>query len=516
MLPFETQKIALDGVPDSVRVAVTFGGTDQRASFVPSSSVTLPRVPVKRVNAECRGWDANRLGSSIELRGKNKREVTRTSSAGWACQVVDTEFALVGDRASYPVRSLSFRIVNNGSSHLYLGLMSTSISAYTRCNFLTSSVHDVDGVWTVNASGDTTGRLESGTHSSFSLPTGTLVEFDLDLARSCCTVRVNKQQVCTFVRLPRSVIPFVQFGGSDQVVALEQPTTQVLLCCQRGVGRPLVALAHASHAEDHRLPLMQSEGANLNWETLTPAAAVPALYRQPPMFVALQRGRLPAPTRFASPAELASAGATTQLRMDSSFLVASHTGKAMQRFACRANAPAAIIPRPRELASALPQVSYYEVTLQDLPVCDPPPTVSMGLALSSMPLSKTHVGWTLASFAYHSIDGVSSRGSRSAEQREASFGPTFKHGDTVGCGIVTATNDVFFTKNGTLLGVAFPGAEVPSLAHCRVVAALTACAHRVFVPTGGCRCAPSPQGAGDNLPVPNRRSERACQAAHQL
>jgi hypothetical protein len=43
-----------------------------------------------------------------------------------------------------------------------------------------------------------------------------------------------------------------------------------------------------------------------------------------------------------------------------------------------------------------------------------------------------------------------------------SFGPRFTTGDVIGCGYNNITKEIFFTKNGCLVGVAFENVSLPS------------------------------------------------------
>ncbi|KAI3990893.1 hypothetical protein MKX01_026077 [Papaver californicum] len=72
-------------------------------------------------------------------------------------------------------------------------------------------------------------------------------------------------------------------------------------------------------------------------------------------------------------------------------------------------------------------------------------------------------GWEANSFGYHGDDGLLYRGHGKGE----SFGPTFTAGDTVGGGINYASQELFFTKNGELIGTVYKdvkGALYPTVA----------------------------------------------------
>lgn len=60
-------------------------------------------------------------------------------------------------------------------------------------------------------------------------------------------------------------------------------------------------------------------------------------------------------------------------------------------------------------------------------------------------------GWEQNSYGYHGDDGLLYRGQGKGEP----FGPTFTTGDTVGGGINYASQEVFFTKNGVVVGTVY-------------------------------------------------------------
>ncbi|KAI7831608.1 concanavalin A-like lectin/glucanase domain-containing protein [Gamsiella multidivaricata] len=98
-------------------------------------------------------------------------------------------------------------------------------------------------------------------------------------------------------------------------------------------------------------------------------------------------------------------------------------------------------------------VYYYEVYVKSkgqqgyigIGVCNPM------VALDRLP------GWEPQSWGYHGDDGNSFGGCGSGRP----FGPVFTTGDTIGCGINFRDMSLFYTKNGTFLGVAFRDLKGP-------------------------------------------------------
>lgn len=66
-------------------------------------------------------------------------------------------------------------------------------------------------------------------------------------------------------------------------------------------------------------------------------------------------------------------------------------------------------------------------------------------------------GWEANSYGYHGDDGLLYRGQGKGEP----FGPTFTAGDTVGGGINYASQEVFFTKNGVVVGTVYKDVKGP-------------------------------------------------------
>ncbi|GAB2271919.1 hypothetical protein Dimus_006747 [Dionaea muscipula] len=73
--------------------------------------------------------------------------------------------------------------------------------------------------------------------------------------------------------------------------------------------------------------------------------------------------------------------------------------------------------------------------------------VSIGFTNESFNMRR-QPGWEANSFGYHGYDGLLYRGQSEGEP----FGPTFTTGDTVGCGINYTSPEIFFTKNGVIIG----------------------------------------------------------------
>lgn len=74
-------------------------------------------------------------------------------------------------------------------------------------------------------------------------------------------------------------------------------------------------------------------------------------------------------------------------------------------------------------------------------------------------------GWH-AGYGYHGDDGA--KFSFISNGRGGMYGPTFKTGDVVGCGLDRDKWEIFFTKNGSFLGVAFNNVR-PDPNYCPVV-----------------------------------------------
>ena len=104
-------------------------------------------------------------------------------------------------------------------------------------------------------------------------------------------------------------------------------------------------------------------------------------------------------------------------------------------------------------------VYYFEVTIVD---GGSRGSIAIGLADGSFALNR-QPGWEPNSYGYHGYDGRRYADSERGEH----FAPRFGTGDVVGCGLLAARREVFFTKNGQHLGVAFaeiaPGRYYPTV-----------------------------------------------------
>ncbi|KAJ4454948.1 hypothetical protein PAPYR_10185 [Paratrimastix pyriformis] len=89
---------------------------------------------------------------------------------------------------------------------------------------------------------------------------------------------------------------------------------------------------------------------------------------------------------------------------------------------------------------------YFEIRIVRLPDGG---MVAIGLADSDYPTEEEEIGWRRTSIGFHSDNG----GIYHCEPDDCIYGyPTYGQGDVVGCGLVPATCQVYFTLNGTLLG----------------------------------------------------------------
>ncbi|KAH9855764.1 SPRY-domain-containing protein [Lenzites betulinus] len=92
-------------------------------------------------------------------------------------------------------------------------------------------------------------------------------------------------------------------------------------------------------------------------------------------------------------------------------------------------------------------VYYYEVEI--VHKCPKGP-ISIGFSAPEVRLSRLP-GWERNSWGYHADDGWAFPGHKDG----ISYGPTFDSGDVIGCGVDFSQNRVFYTKNGSFLGMVF-------------------------------------------------------------
>eukprot|EP00760_Papus_ankaliazontas_P010189 PhM_4_TR14220/c0_g1_i1/m.66571/K10594/HERC1; E3 ubiquitin-protein ligase HERC1 len=109
---------------------------------------------------------------------------------------------------------------------------------------------------------------------------------------------------------------------------------------------------------------------------------------------------------------------------------------------CLTGTGAARAVQPWEQVGITRKMLYYEVTVVDLkPGCN----VSVGLGPRSYNLQR-HPGWDEGSCAYHGDDGMVYHEAASGTQQGMAFGL----GHTIGCGLITDSHEVFFTRNGKM------------------------------------------------------------------
>jgi hypothetical protein len=104
---------------------------------------------------------------------------------------------------------------------------------------------------------------------------------------------------------------------------------------------------------------------------------------------------------------------------------------------------------------AFSTVAYYEVSIDETDSSrqyGPQDCIAVGFGSRHSPLSGKQPGWDRHSFGYHSDDGHVFHGSGLSS---APYGPTFRPGDVVGCGLSVISCHIFFTLNGAYLGSPF-------------------------------------------------------------
>lgn len=93
------------------------------------------------------------------------------------------------------------------------------------------------------------------------------------------------------------------------------------------------------------------------------------------------------------------------------------------------------------------QAYYYEVTVLD---AGEKGKIGIGFADGDFKLQR-QPGWEPNSFGYHGDDGKKF----SSTGNGANYGPKFSTNDVIGAGIHLGNRQIFFTKNGKFLGIAF-------------------------------------------------------------
>ncbi|CAG8772228.1 20063_t:CDS:2, partial [Racocetra persica] len=100
-------------------------------------------------------------------------------------------------------------------------------------------------------------------------------------------------------------------------------------------------------------------------------------------------------------------------------------------------------------------MNYFEVTVKSM--SSQVNTISIGLTTKPYPYFRLP-GYHVNSIAYHSDDGRKFHSD--PHKGGVSYSEPWGKGDTIGCGYRPDDGEVFFTKNGKFLSVAFSGNEV--------------------------------------------------------
>ncbi|KAH9758042.1 Ran-binding protein M-like [Citrus sinensis] len=98
-------------------------------------------------------------------------------------------------------------------------------------------------------------------------------------------------------------------------------------------------------------------------------------------------------------------------------------------------------------------VYYFEIYVKDAGAKG---QIAIGFTSESFKMRR-QPGWEANSCGYHGDDGLLYRGQGKGE----AFGPTFTTNDTVGGGINYASQEFFFTKNGSLVGAVYKDIKGP-------------------------------------------------------
>eukprot|EP00249_Psilotum_nudum_P007140 c20336_g1_i1 orf=333-1706(+) len=96
---------------------------------------------------------------------------------------------------------------------------------------------------------------------------------------------------------------------------------------------------------------------------------------------------------------------------------------------------------------------YFEISIKDR---GQKGFISIGFSDEHFKTGR-QTGWEPNSYGYHGDDGMLYHGQGKGDN----FGPTFTAGDTVGAGINYASQEIFFTKNGKLVGTCTKDVKVP-------------------------------------------------------
>eukprot|EP01122_Echinamoeba_exundans_P007520 TRINITY_DN2336_c0_g2_i4.p1 TRINITY_DN2336_c0_g2~~TRINITY_DN2336_c0_g2_i4.p1 ORF type:complete len:954 (-),score=97.34 TRINITY_DN2336_c0_g2_i4:65-2926(-) len=85
--------------------------------------------------------------------------------------------------------------------------------------------------------------------------------------------------------------------------------------------------------------------------------------------------------------------------------------------------------------------------------------VSIGLTDKEFPIQKKHPGWLKGSYGFHGDDGSVFH----ASGHGRIYGSRWEAGDVIGCGVNFKTKEIFWTRNGQFLGIAYRGVSCPEL-----------------------------------------------------
>lgn len=461
------RKVAsIGGLPSRVVVACCLGSSDQRI----------------RINNDCGpGPQAKKLSlrknvssgvfASTDLPGMSLSPTrTRAEHSGdtYALQLVDVTF-------THGVHTVSFTVDNNSSANFQIGIAS---SGFVRSKRFAVDPREVDGVWFIAATGAVhdhgTGRsVPLSEERSRQLPRGVRVSLKVDQSLHCCEVWRNDSLVHTFSGIdPAGVTPFVAMGSNSACVVHPRPS-QAFLCYSTRLGVPVgdvmvtrnpTASAVLVPAAGF-LPAASVEGWVGDDDETVPMVSLTVCDDEDA--TGSSGGIDPCHVWFRRHPSLPSRMAVSgkHISLDAEGLRAIHSGMHRDRSAVLAD-----VPIPQHSDAAFADVScgvvYCEYTLSGLPESEPC-AVAVGVAPASFPLDNRLLGWEYMSFAVHGDDGFRVNGLDSAvadgEQTPGEAWPggkTFGNGDTVGCGVCLETRDIFFTKNGEMLGVAFDGTQI--------------------------------------------------------